>query len=86
MSNLPTWPGADTVYTRLQRINTTLCKRAYEAAFAERKTKKNASGTRKKFQWTVPEDVEQNIQAMNRGDEEACKAAVSRHLALALEA
>lgn len=78
MSNLPNWPGADTVYTRLQRINTTLCKRSYEAAFAERKRR------RTKVEWSIPEDVEANIQAMNRGDEEACKAAVQRHLSLAL--
>jgi hypothetical protein len=78
MSNLPAWVGADTVYTRLQRINTTLCKRAYEAAAAARPR------GRKRVDYTIPEDVQENIQSMNRGDEEACKAAVARHLSLAL--
>ena len=66
MSNLPSWGGAATVYERLQRINTTLCNRAYEAAAAGRKRRRG------KVQWDVPEDVQDNIQAMNRGDEEAC--------------
>lgn len=72
MNDLPTWPGADVVYKRLGQINNKLAAEAY------------ANGKRKgrKIVWTLPEFVADNILAMNKGDEEACKAGVARHLHL----
>lgn len=80
MSNpeLPTWPGASTVYARLSRINDHLCAEAYRVGAARRRR------PRGRVAWTVPESVQENIDAMNRGDEEACKAGVQRHLSIAL--
>lgn len=74
MSNpeLPTWPGADTVYKRLNEINAKLAADAYAARLKKKKW----------TPWVVPEVVEENIAAMNRGDEEACKAGVARHIHL----
>lgn len=71
-SNLPEWDGADTVYRRLMEINNKLSAAAYAAG--KRKGKK--------VEWTLPEEVRDNINAMNRGDEEACKAAVAKRLDL----
>lgn len=80
MSNLPEWPGADTVYKRLEEINNKLSKAAYEA-----RTKKILRNGGKWTAFVVPEEVEENIAAMNRGDEEACKAGVARNLHLCNE-
>ena len=66
MSNLPTWPGADGSYARAVKINEHLCLTSYAAA-------KFMKG------WRPPEEVTELIQAMNRGDEEAIKAACQRY-------
>jgi hypothetical protein len=66
MSNLPTWPGADVCYSRAGMITAHLCKTAYQAA----KVKKG---------WRPPEEATDLIKAMDRGDEEAIKAACLRY-------
>jgi hypothetical protein len=66
MSNLPTWPGADVCYTRAGMITDHLCRSSYQAA----KVKKG---------WRPPEEATDLINAMNRGDEEAIKAACQRY-------
>ena len=71
-SNLPEWDGADVVYKRLGEINNKLAAQAYA----------NGKRVGKKIEWDLPEEVRDNINAMNRGDEEACKAAVAKRLDL----
>lgn len=70
-SNLPEWPGADTVYLRCQVINTELCRRSYLHHCQTNK--------RKRVPWNVPEDVQEAIIAMKKGDEEFLKDWTYRH-------
>lgn len=66
MSNLPAWPGAETVYQRVQNINGARCKSSYSDWIAARKKSKD---------WRAPEEIaDYIIPAMNRGDEEVMKA------------
>lgn len=69
-SNLPEWPGADESYRRAQIINSALCARAWDAALV------SAKGNRKQAYkiYSVPEDSQTLIDAMNAGDEETIKA------------
>lgn len=76
-SNLPPWPGAATVYQRVQRINTVLCEAAYKAAAARKRT-------RRPLPYSVPDEVREAIAKMGEGDEEFLKAYVARHLDLVL--
>lgn len=43
-SNLPDWPGAETVYARAQKINTELCRRSHAAFLSRRRTRFNRAG------------------------------------------
>lgn len=70
MSNLPVWPGAETVYHRVMNINGARCKNSY-AAWIEKK--------RKGEDWRAPDDIaDEIIPAMNAGDEEILKAYTHR--------
>lgn len=75
--NLPSWPGASVVYSRVYRINETLCELAYLQHLTTRR--------RKSDRYTVPAEVRASIEALDRGDEEALKAYVAAHLALAMQ-
>jgi hypothetical protein len=79
--NLPTWPGASTVYSRCYAINIKLCAAAYQAWKALPKRTQRMSGG-----WQIPECVTDCIAALKVGDEEALKAYVHQHLDLALAA
>lgn len=65
MSNLPDWPGADSVYRRVQAINIARCNASYERHNSKR------------GKWCIPEDVADCIDAMNGGDEEYLKAYIA---------
>lgn len=75
MMSLPNWPGADVVYSRAQTITTTICSRAYQS---QRGAWKRKTG----FRFSVPEDARDIIDAMNRGDENYLKHAISQNLSV----
>lgn len=67
---LPPWPGAETVYQRVQNINGARCKNSYSEWINSRKKSKD---------WRAPDDiVDHIIPAMNRGDEEILKVYVAQ--------
>ncbi len=69
-SNLPDWPGAETVYQRVANINGARCKNSYADWVASRKNSKD---------WRAPEDIANHIiPAMNVGDEETLKAYIAQ--------
>lgn len=74
-SNLPTWPGADAVYHRVNVILEELGRREY-AAFQQRKNPRKAD------RFTPSAEMIALIDATKRGDEEAMKAALFTHRAL----
>lgn len=74
-SNLPDWPGASVVYSRVNAINAVLCQEAYLAAKPKRRTQRA-------WKYTVPEDVRASIDALDNGNEESLKAYVAQHLSL----
>ena len=77
MSNLPNWPGASVVYSRVYKINAAKCAAAYAAATTGPKSKRR--------KYYVPEDVAAATEHLNAGNEEALKAYVAANLSLALE-
>lgn len=68
---LPDWPGADSVYARLNAFNAQMCASAYRA--------QRASDQRKSFRFAVPADAREIVDALNKGDEEECKWLLMRH-------
>ena len=75
MRDLPTWPGANSVYARVYLINEKLCRAAYKAQRSNWKLKTG-------FKFSVPEDVQASIKALGEGNEEALKAYFATHIKL----
>lgn len=70
--NLPDWPGAATVYSRCALITAHMARAGHVTV--------NRFRTRT---WcTVSAELESLISAMNRGDENAMKAAIGANLAI----
>ena len=69
-SELPNWPGAETVYQRVQAINGNRCKAAYHAWVLA--GSKNPG-------WQRPEDMDFVIERMNAGDEEFLKGYMAQY-------
>jgi hypothetical protein len=67
-SNLPNWPGADSVYAKVSAILKEMGAREYKAFCARKKP-------RKSDRFAPSETMDTIIAAMNMGDEEALKAA-----------
>ncbi|API58472.1 hypothetical protein BSL82_03445 [Tardibacter chloracetimidivorans] len=69
------WPGASVVYTRVQTINIARAKEAYVAWY-------NSHATRHKKPkgWTLPEDIQEAIEALNNGNEEYLKAYAMKYI------
>jgi hypothetical protein len=65
--NLPSWPGAAKVYSRVMLINQTLASRSYAAA-------------RNKRAWRLCEEVCEIIRAMDSGCEETLKSWTIAHI------
>lgn len=66
MSNLPEWPGADSVYKSLGEITRNMGFREY-SEFSKRKKK------RKSDKFVPSDELKEIIAAMNDGDEETLK-------------
>jgi len=67
---LPTWPGAETVYSRVYNINIRRCAAAYHAW---------VKAGSKKPGWRVPDDLQDVIDALNDGNEEYLKAYAAQY-------
>jgi hypothetical protein len=74
MSNLPSWPGASTVYSRCSRILGLKHRAEYDS---QRK-----KDTRKGFRYSPPGDLLAIGKAMAAGDEEVMKAFVGANLSM----
>ena len=74
--NLPDWPGASVVYSRMYRILEHMARTGHV-------TINRARGRT----WCTPSaEMMAATAALDRGDEEACKAFVGEHIAVALAA
>ena len=68
----PNWPGAESVYARLLKLATEIQTREYAAQRAKDK--------RKSFRFVPNIDGLAISAALNRGDEEECKALLATHM------
>ena len=68
---LPSWNGAESVYTRLLKIAQTIQKHEYET--------QRLADKRKSFRFSPHPDGLEISAALNEGDEETCKALLARH-------
>lgn len=66
--NLPSWPGANSLYKKLGDMSLAIAADSYKAQRSAWK------GAAKKFRFDPPEDVLAIRDALNKGDEEQCKA------------
>ena len=74
---LPSWPGAEHVYRTLNKVAEKLCADAYAKQLAAHR-KRGRKGLPKTF--TPPDEAEEIIRALNKGDEETLKGIQMRYM------
>ena len=76
-SNLPNWPGEDVVYSKAYRVLEEI-QQKYMAGNTKNKSARGWKKYLKKTNWP-PVEVQDLIDALNKGDEEFLKGALMQY-------